>query len=227
MAWSPDGTHVAYAALESDRLMGEQDLTSIFSIALDGSDQRRLCAECSRTFYSQVPGPGVTIDNAGAQDFMVPDSLAWSPDGTRIAAPATSNGLLIVDVAEGSTSVIDTEEPVTAVAWSPDGNTLAASHTWFLAPYNALGEMAPTSGTWWYESEERAGEVWRHLCDRRQQRFRRRCRLDTGTRTPAWLDRPTARVHEDRGPWEACGARGVLGRGSPELDVGPRRARLC
>jgi Tol biopolymer transport system component len=52
--------------------------------------------------------------------------------------------------------VIDTDEPVTAVAWSPDGATVAASHTWFLSENNALGEMAPRSGTQWFEN--RAGE---------------------------------------------------------------------
>ena len=157
MAWSPDGSQVAYAAMEFEpEGAGDEDkFTSIFTIALDGSSERRLCTECSRTLYSQVPGPGVVVDLAGAADYEVPDSLAWSPDGTRLVAPATSNGLLVVDVADGTTSVIETDEPVTAVAWSPDGKTVAASHTWFLSANSALGEMAPASGTWWYESGER------------------------------------------------------------------------
>lgn len=172
MAWSPDGSRIAYAALEFDPQRGQFDpelqrdepnLTSIYSIALDGSDERRLCSECSRTLYSQVPGPGMVIDNAGAADYGVPDSLAWSPDGTRIVAPASSNGLLVMDASDGTTRVIDTDEPVTAVAWSPDGRTVAASHTWFLSVNNALGEMTPTSGTWWWESRndpERPGGIY-------------------------------------------------------------------
>jgi dipeptidyl aminopeptidase/acylaminoacyl peptidase len=153
MAWSPDGSRVAYAALEEEPSYdaSEPDLTSIFTVALDGTDRERLCSACSRTHYTQLPGPDA-IDPAGLADYTVPDSLTWSPDGTRIAAPASSDGLVIVDVADGSTRVIPTEEPVTAVAWSPDGGTVAASHTWFLSPHSALGDMAPQQGTHWFEN---------------------------------------------------------------------------
>jgi Tol biopolymer transport system component len=172
MAWSPDGSHIAYTALEFDpergqfdpeRQRDESNLTSIYSVAMDGSNERRLCAACSKTVYSQVPGPGMIIDDAGAADYAVPDSLAWSPDGSRLVAPAASNGLLVVNTADGTTRVIDTDESVTAVAWSPDGRTVAASHTWFLSPNNALGEMAPPSGTWWWENRndrERPGGIY-------------------------------------------------------------------
>lgn len=165
MAWSPDGSQVAYAAMESDpsERRDQDRFTSIFTIALDGSSERRLCSECSRTLYSQVPGPGTVIDPAGAADYAVPDSLAWSPDGSRLVAPATSNGLLVLDAIDGTTSVIRTDEPVTAVAWSPSGRTVAASHSWFLSPNSALGEMTPPIGTWWWESrrpEERPGGIY-------------------------------------------------------------------
>ena len=165
IAWSPDGSQIAYTALEFDpeREADQQNFTSIFSIALDGSDERQLCTACSRTLYSQVPGPGMVIDNAGAADFGVPDSLAWSPDGTQLVAPASSNGLLVLDTVDGTSRVIDSDEPVTAVAWSPDGRTVAASHTWFLSPHSALGEMTPTNGTWWWENrtdQERPGGIY-------------------------------------------------------------------
>jgi sugar lactone lactonase YvrE len=165
MAVSPDGSQVAYAGIEFDSRLGsdESRLTSIYLVALDGSGERPLCSACSRTLYSQVPGPGIVIDNAGAADYAVPDSLAWSPDGARLAAPAASNGLLIIEVASGSTSLIETDEPVTALAWSPDGSAVAASHTWFLSPHSTLGEMTPTDGTWWWESrtdEERPGGIY-------------------------------------------------------------------
>lgn len=172
IAWSPDGSQIAYAAMEFDPERGrfdpehqqdESNLTSIFSIGLEGSDERRLCSACSRTLYSQVPGPGMIIDDAGAADYGVPDSLAWSPDGTQLVAPAPSNGLLVIDAADGTTRVIDTDEPVTAVAWSQDGRTVAASHTWFLSPHSADGEMTPTNGTWWWESRtdpERPGGIY-------------------------------------------------------------------
>lgn len=153
MALSPDGTRIAYAALEAEPSydVSKPDLTSIFTVDLNGTDRERLCSACSRTHYTQLPGPDA-IDPAGLADYTVPDSLTWSPDGARIAAPASSDGLVIVEVADGSTRVISTDEAVTAVAWSPDGGTVAASHTWFLSPHSALGDMAPQQGTHWFEN---------------------------------------------------------------------------
>jgi Tol biopolymer transport system component len=163
IAWSPDGTRLAYAFLEYDpkRTPAIGNLTSISSVRLDGTDRRVLCTSCSRTFYSQLPGKHA-IDPAGAADFTVPDSLAWSPDGSQLAAPAPLNGVLLIDVTEGTTTTIATPEPITALSWSPDGQRLAMSHTWFMSPHSALGEMAPRKGTHWFEGRpmNRAGGIY-------------------------------------------------------------------
>ena len=157
------------------------------------------------------------------REYDVPDSLAWSPDGTQLVAPASSNGLLVLDTVDGTSRVIDSDEPVTAVAWSPDGRTVAASHTWFLSPHSALGEMTPTNGTWWWENrtdQERPGGIY--FID-----------VDGGTVQEVVSTQGIAHVHG----WssdgrllaysriaqrlEACGARGLFDRGASQLDAGP------
>ena len=111
----------------------------------------------------------MVIDNAGAADFGVPDSLAWSPDGTQLVAPAPSNGLLVLDAADGTTRVIDTDEPVTAVAWSPDGRTVAASHTWFLSPHSARRRDDADQRHMVVGEQDRPGATRWHLPDRCRQ----------------------------------------------------------
>ena len=128
---SPDGSQLAYAAFGNE-LTAEAsvpELSSIYVIDANGDDRRVLCKTCSRTAYAprwkptDIPyHPYVT---------SVPNSLAWSPDGSVVAAPAAKPGVLLIDIETGAASTIPTPEPITAIAWSPDGRTLAMSHTWF------------------------------------------------------------------------------------------------
>ena len=128
---SPDGSQLAYAAFGNE-LTAEAslpELSSIYVIDADGNDRRVLCETCSRTAYAprweptDIPyHPHVT---------SVPSSLAWSPNGSMVAAPAAKPGVLLIDTETGMASTIPTPEPITALAWSPNGRTLAVSHTWF------------------------------------------------------------------------------------------------
>lgn len=139
---SPDGSQLAYAAFGNE-LTAEAslpELSSIFVIDADGDDPRVLCETCSRTAYASRWEPTDVMYYPHVTS--VPNSLAWSPNGSVVAAPAPSPGVLLIDTETEVASTIPTPEPITAIAWSPDGRTLAASHTWFQP-----GVFVPREGT--------------------------------------------------------------------------------
>ncbi|HTK10028.1 MAG TPA: WD40 repeat domain-containing protein [Ktedonobacteraceae bacterium] len=65
-------------------------------------------------------------------------SLAWSPDGKRLACGCTDNTVVLLDIAKNQ--LLQTyalhQKPVEAVAWSPDGRSIASAgddsnvHVW-------------------------------------------------------------------------------------------------
>jgi Tol biopolymer transport system component len=137
LAWSPDGSQLAYAALRNGLSVHESgaELSSIYMMRSDGTGERLLCEACSRTAYAHAYEPSDVPCNDSA--LTVPGSLAWSTNDSMIAAPAAGRGVLLIDTGTGGSSTIPTPEPVTALAWSPDGRRLALSHTWFMTPGNA------------------------------------------------------------------------------------------
>jgi Tol biopolymer transport system component len=139
---SPDGSRLAYAAFDNE-LTYEESLpepSSIYLIDADGSNRRLLCETCTRTAYAYEYEPTDVPFSPSVRP--VPNSLAWSPNDSVIAAPAAAGGVLLIDVDTGESSMIPTPEPITAISWSPDGRRLAMSHTWFLP-----GLMVPREGT--------------------------------------------------------------------------------
>jgi Tol biopolymer transport system component len=128
---SPDGSRLAYAGFgnELTEEASLPELSSIYVIDADGSDRRALCETCSRTAYAFRWEPTDVPYSPSVES--VPNSLAWSPNGTMVAAPAANLGVLLIDTETGESSTIPTPEPITAIAWSPDGRRLAVSHTWF------------------------------------------------------------------------------------------------
>ena len=162
IASSPDGSRIAYAALshEPTLMRTAPELGTIYVMGSDGSDPHALCEQCSATVYTETLVPGDDLVELPMS--VVHDALAWSPDGSRIAAPAADHGVLLIDPDSGAARTIRTPEPVTAIAWSPDGGQLALSHTWFLQDYGGDGAMAPAEGiqSVEYSEERRPGGIY-------------------------------------------------------------------
>ena len=156
LSQSPDGSRLVYAAFGNE-LTAESslpELSSIYLIDAAGNDRRVLCETCSRTAYAHRWEP---TDIPYSPSFAsVPNSLAWSPNGSLVAAPAATPGVLLIDTETGEASTIPTPEPITAIAWSPDSRKLAVSHTWFQPEV-----MVPREGTELSdETEGRPGGIY-------------------------------------------------------------------
>src|SRR5438132_9870331 len=73
-----------------------------------------------------TPGPGVVKTLTGHWLWVV--SVAWSPDGKRIAAGSSDHTVIVWDVASGN-QITKLDHPgafdVQTVEWAPDGKYLA------------------------------------------------------------------------------------------------------
>ncbi len=95
-SWSPDGGAIAYDALVGTHLQ-------LRVVAPDGSHDRLLLER----------GPVCSV----------PASLAWSPDGTRLAL-RFNRRLDVLDLATRTIRAIQGTAGVTGMAWSPDGTKI-------------------------------------------------------------------------------------------------------
>jgi len=92
-----------------------------------------LLAAVAAIFWVVAPESWKTISPASLQTFPVSDdvsSIAYSPDGKRIAFAMGDGGLEIFDTstgAEGKTPALEAYQDIQALAFSPDGRLLAAA----------------------------------------------------------------------------------------------------
>ncbi len=70
--WSPDGRRLAFASVEDDVL-------ALFTIAVDGSDRRRVAA-----IRAWEPSSAPGRETLGPRRFATVGDVAWSPDGTKL-----------------------------------------------------------------------------------------------------------------------------------------------
>ena len=107
-SWSPDGQRLAYARANVDGV-------ALYTIGSDGKDER---------WIMDIPDwRGPRDDSLHTEAWI--DSVAWSPDGTRILVRSGHGSVaFVVGVESGQTTEIGTYGAL-AAAWSPTGSRIA------------------------------------------------------------------------------------------------------
>lgn len=107
-AWSPDGEHIAFAAVE------------------DSNGDGKFTAEEAGLYIGTLDGrPPVRLASGPADD----TTLSWSPDGGMLLFQTRTAGrpwptARLLDLSDGS--VVSHNEQTTLACWSPDGQHIAA-----------------------------------------------------------------------------------------------------
>ena len=116
-AWSSDGQRIAFAKAERDEV-------GLYTIAVDGTDERRLA-----TIEGWVPHRG----QSGPATAWIP-TVSWSPDGSKIlvlAREADDPEIQIIEADGNGHMTLTVRNPspewISDAAWSPDGTRIALS----------------------------------------------------------------------------------------------------
>lgn len=147
IAWSPDAKSIAFTASPYVAIwhlqQGTQTANGAGSISVI-ADERvstmivdKVSWSKSGTYLAYGTAKGVVVWNVPLgkvssrlpDDLTVAGGLAWSPDGTRIAAGTNDSSVVVWNMGAGGARLAKFPNPdvVNDVAWSPDGTLLASA----------------------------------------------------------------------------------------------------
>ncbi len=130
-AWSPEGARIAVSKWDQRQGVAEEFL---WVVDIDGTGSQRFGA----TFWKDSGGP------------------AWSPDGSEIALTTrdSDHGVIVVDVAAGTSRPLFQAGGQYGPQWSPDGSLVAystgsAGNLDAVRPDGTAHRILAVGGPWW------------------------------------------------------------------------------
>ena len=139
--WSPDGSNVAYAAVDGRSMLSGIGVVRLSSrkrsTLVSGSVGRPVWSPSGKQIaYVELGGePALWVVNAqgGARRRLATglrgDTAAWSPDGRRIAYVNAASEIVVRSLSGGSRRVTPTRALASSPVWSPDGRSIAFVRT--------------------------------------------------------------------------------------------------
>ncbi len=165
VGWSPDGSQVATGSYQGRIIVWDSasgDVAQTLTYSTGRMLIRAVAFDPSGTLLASAQDNTIAIwDIASGQNVRLLDghgdivnSIAWSPDGSRLASGSNDRTVIEWDPSTGDKvmTLPSPGGPVSAVAWSPDGSLLASGASdgtislWNASDGSSLGTL-PSFGT--------------------------------------------------------------------------------